>query len=54
MYSFFQKYACGDERSRLNFSKCQDVIAEACGVDKSSVSRICRDDGGTHLPVSLD
>jgi hypothetical protein len=43
VYSFFKKYAYEDERSRLHFSKCQDPTAEACGVHKSSVSRICRD-----------
>jgi hypothetical protein len=40
VHSFFKKYASDDERCRLNFSKCQDLTAEACGVHKSSVSRI--------------
>jgi hypothetical protein len=42
-HSFLKKYVSEDERSRLNFSKCQDLTAEACGVHKSSVSRICGD-----------
>jgi hypothetical protein len=43
VYSFFKKYKPEDERSRLNFSKCQVLIAKAYGVHKSSVSWICRD-----------
>jgi hypothetical protein len=43
VHSFFKKYASQDERNRLNFWKCQDLTAEACGIHKSSVSRICRD-----------
>jgi hypothetical protein len=43
VYSFLKKYASEDVRSKLNSSKCQDITAEACGVYKSSVSRICRD-----------
>jgi hypothetical protein len=42
-YSFFKKYESEDERSRLNFSKYQVLIAEAYGIHKSSVSWICRD-----------
>jgi hypothetical protein len=41
--SFIKKYASEDERNRLNFSKCQDLTAEACGIHKSSVSRVCRE-----------
>jgi hypothetical protein len=42
-HSFFKMYASEDKRNRLNFSKCQDLTAEECGIHKSSVSRICRD-----------
>jgi hypothetical protein len=43
VHSSFKMCASEDERSRLNFSKCQDLTAEACGVHKSNISRICRD-----------
>jgi hypothetical protein len=43
-----------DERSRLHFSKCQELTAKECGVHKLSVSRIWRDDGDTPLAFPLD
>jgi hypothetical protein len=43
VHSFLKKYASVDERSRLNFSKCQDLTAKAYGVHKSTVSKICGD-----------
>jgi hypothetical protein len=43
VHSFLKRYASEDEQNRLNSSKCQDLTAEACGVHKSGVSRICRD-----------
>jgi hypothetical protein len=54
VYRLVQKRACEDERSRYNFSKCQDLTAEACDDHKLSISQICRDDRDTPLAVPLD
>jgi hypothetical protein len=43
VYSFFQKYACEDEQSKLNSLKCQDLPANARGIHKSGVSYVFRD-----------
>lgn len=43
VYSFFKRYESEENRRNLDFSKCQELTAEACSVSVSTVSRICRE-----------
>jgi hypothetical protein len=42
VYNFLKKYVCRTT-IKLDFSKCQDLTGEACGVSASSAYRICRE-----------
>jgi hypothetical protein len=42
VHNFFKKYKSEKQLNKLEFSKCQDVMAEPHGVSTLCVSTICR------------